>query len=74
MTIGPRDAVGASAGIGGSDKWPENPAFCGFSTADQQRKKCPDKASWRCKQSGANRSRLGKFPDVAGKNRDQHRF
>ena len=32
----------------GSDKWPGSPAFCGFSTADQEREKeCPDWRDWR---------------------------
>jgi hypothetical protein len=30
--------MGLTAGAGGSDKWPEKPTFCGFSTTDQERK------------------------------------
>ena len=31
--------MGLSAAARGSDKWPEKPTFCGFPTADQERKK-----------------------------------
>jgi hypothetical protein len=33
-----RPEMGSRAGARGSDKWPEKPTFCGFPTADQERK------------------------------------
>src|ERR671919_1594154 len=34
-----RPEMGLAAAARGSDKWPEKPTFCGFPTADQERKK-----------------------------------
>ena len=36
---GKRPEMGLAAAARGSDKWPEKPTFCGFSTADRERKK-----------------------------------
>ena len=52
-----RPEMGLAAAARGSDKWPEKPTFCGFPTADQERKKnVPTGATGGAKLTGCKHS------------------